>query len=296
MDACFMSMGEVAWEISEYVNILVGAEGLEPAFGWPYGRILADAKANRGANQKGLPMDPRQVARAIVKGYVEHYADYDRAAGRSVDLAAIDLRRFKNVKDSFKRTCLHTQDPHGCRQARGAAKAADARAISDSGQRAEAEADAEQMRRASHHKIVLAHWYAQTYKSDQFVDLRDLCVQIGKQFGPGDVRDRCNAVIKALSTCVISSGCSGFAYQHSHGVSIYFPWAMVSADYKNVKFASDTRWEEFLQDHILATQREARFPSGSQTFMPSLRLAADRQTAVGKQKIDAYGALRKCHR
>ena len=32
-DACFMSMGEVAYEILEYADILIGAEGMEPAFG-----------------------------------------------------------------------------------------------------------------------------------------------------------------------------------------------------------------------------------------------------------------------
>ena len=38
MDACFMSMGEVAYEIRESVDVLVGAEGLEPALL----RLLAD--------------------------------------------------------------------------------------------------------------------------------------------------------------------------------------------------------------------------------------------------------------
>ena len=38
---------------------------------------------------------------------------------------------------------------------------------------------------ADDNKLLLAHWYAQTYKFDQFVDLKDLCIQIQKQFGPG---------------------------------------------------------------------------------------------------------------
>ena len=44
-------------------------------------------------------------------------------------------------------------------------------------------------------------------------------------------------MIDALEACVIRSGCSGFAYQHSHGLSIYFPWAFVSPDYRNLQFA-----------------------------------------------------------
>ena len=44
MDACFMSMFEVAFEIRTSVDLLIGAEGLEPEFGWPYARILARAR------------------------------------------------------------------------------------------------------------------------------------------------------------------------------------------------------------------------------------------------------------
>ena len=48
MDACFMSMFEVAYEIRKHVGILIGAEGLEPEFGWPYSRILAEARRRLG--------------------------------------------------------------------------------------------------------------------------------------------------------------------------------------------------------------------------------------------------------
>ena len=104
MDACFMSMGEVGYEIRDSVNIMIGAEGLEPALGWPYGRILADAKAYReSARGKTYPnRTARELAGAIVKSYVDHYADYDRAAGLSVDLAAMDLGKIQDVKDAFK--------------------------------------------------------------------------------------------------------------------------------------------------------------------------------------------------
>ena len=36
--------------------------------------------------------------------------------------------------------------------------------------------------KAGQEKVLLAHWYAQTYKFDQYVDLRDFCVQLQKQF------------------------------------------------------------------------------------------------------------------
>ena len=55
--------------------------------------------------------------------------------------------------------------------------------------------------------------------------------------------------------CIIMSGCSGFACQHSYGLSIYFPWGVVSPDYENLVFAKDaeaggTGWRGFLQAHL----------------------------------------------
>ncbi|MCK7472206.1 MAG: clostripain-related cysteine peptidase [Desulfomicrobium escambiense] len=89
MDACYMSMGEVAYEIRESADILIGAEGLEPEFGWPYGRILARARAFLGdatRNPTKRHLNPVELARAIVEEYITHYSDYDRSAGRSADL------------------------------------------------------------------------------------------------------------------------------------------------------------------------------------------------------------------
>ena len=99
-DACFMSMGEVALEVRDYADILVGAEGMEPAFGWPYRRLIAKAKG-RARKETGHPT-PENLAREIVEEYVTHYHDFDRTAGRSADLAAIDLRKLDDVVTSFQ--------------------------------------------------------------------------------------------------------------------------------------------------------------------------------------------------
>ena len=256
MDACFMSMGEVGYEIRDFVNIMIGAEGLEPALGWPYGRILADAKAYReSARGKTYPnRTAREFAGAIVKSYVDHYADYDRAAGLSVDLAAMDLRKIQGVKDAFEALVKSL----------------------------------EKFTAADHDKLLLAHWYAQTYKFDQFVDLMDLCSQIQKQFGHGELWNLCEAVITALKECIISSGCSGFAYQYSYGLSIYFPWAFVSADYRNLQFPRQTNWYEFIKAHVQATQRAPRFACESEKDFPALRCGQDLTKAVTarQEKLD----------
>ena len=240
LDACYMAMGEVAYQIREHVGILIGAEGLEPAFGWPYRRILSAAKAYRSAPEnKGQSMDPRRLAEAIVRQYVEHYLDYDIAVGRSADLAAIDLTRMGDL----------------------------AQAVS-----ALAESLIKAVHADQHDLVTLAHWYAQTYKADQFVDLRDFCDQTRKRFTSDDsagvhagVRAACDRVLRALDgdaqgngRCIIRSGCTGFAHQHSYGISIYFPWAIVSQDYRGLDFAKDTRWDDFLACQVARTRRDSR--------------------------------------
>ena len=190
LDACYMCMGELAYELRDDVEFLVGPEGLEPAFGWPYRRIV------RRMREADESMAPEALATAIVKEYVETYRNYDSTAGRSADLAALRAAGMRAVTGRFR--SLVAKLPR-----------------SESG-------DA---------KVLLAHWYAQTYKADQFVDLKDLCTQLQKQFPrrPG-IRDACTAVADAVASCVVISGCSGFATQHSWGVSIYFPWSVIAPD------------------------------------------------------------------
>jgi hypothetical protein len=118
--------------------------------------------------------------------------------------------------------------------------------------------------RAAHERTLLAHWYAQTYKADQFVDLKDFCDKLREQFsGTPEVRRACTAVIRALSRCVIVSRCSGFATQHSYGVSIYFPWGVIAPEYWDRPFAEDTGWLNYLRSHLDKTRRDPRYTQRS---------------------------------
>jgi hypothetical protein len=243
MDACYMGMGEVAGQIRDYANILIAPEGTVPAFGWPYGRLIATARKFRAAHDN-QPMPPRRLAESIVQNYVEHYSDYDRSAGRSVDLAAIDLTKVDDLDEAMANL---------------------ARSLNE----------------ANQDRIVVAHWRAQTYKAEQFVDLHDFCIQTYKQFHRVDesVIAACVRVIQILDGdtqaiadalagrplttggggCIIRCGCSGFAHQHSYGLAVYFPWAFVAAAYKRLSFGRDREWYDFLQTHVKATRRESRF-------------------------------------
>lgn len=233
MDACYMSMAEVCYELRDHAHILIGAEGLVPEFGWPYSKFL------KRVRNKGRALNAEEAAIEFVTEFVEHYEAYDT----SVDLAAIKLDQMGDLKDEFASlvTALKGQP--------------DAR-----------------------NKLISAHWNAQTYKSDQFVDLKDLCALIagnheGKKSFDLDfnstVKGRAKSIVDRLKKTVLLSGCSGFAYQWSHGLSIYFPWAYVSPDYQNMKFSKSqdeekeeergTGWCDFIKELVKETRRESRY-------------------------------------
>ncbi len=49
-------------------------------------------------------------------------------------------------------------------------------------------------------RVTLAHYDAQTYKAEQFVDLHDFCIQIYQRFeGDDDVQEACRKVVRILN-------------------------------------------------------------------------------------------------
>lgn len=63
-DACLMNMVEIAHHFAPQVEIIVGSQQTEPAKGWPYNKVLKQAKSAR---------TPGELAKGIVKEYVNDY-------------------------------------------------------------------------------------------------------------------------------------------------------------------------------------------------------------------------------
>src|ERR1041385_6319395 len=247
LDSCMMSNAEIGYELRNYVRFMVGAEGFEPNMGWPYERILSAILSNPKT-------EPRDLVLQIVERYVNFYSDFV-PAGRSVDQAACDLSKCDDLAKAIK-------------------KLADALT--------EGLKDTDTLR-----QIVLAHWEAQSYKDDQYVDLWDFCDLLDR--GPAEppkytppkgppvtgsvvmsgltvptyIRDACREVKTVLTggpnkvsdssanqAMVLLSCYSGPAVQYSHGLSVYFPWSNVVESYKDLEFADDTNWRSFLLKYV----------------------------------------------
>jgi len=250
LDSCMMSMAEIGYELRKYVDFTVGAEGYEPNSGWPYEQVLSEIMTQPN-------IQPDALAVKIVERYVNYYRDFVPAA-RSVDLSACDLRKcdelanaVRELADVMYAKITNKNDPAGA---------------------------AETLRH-----IVLAHWEAQSYKDDQYVDLYDFCdlLDQGYKESPDNpltgsvimrnlqvddvIRTACQKVKKVLvgdatnaNGMILKSCYSGPAVQYSHGLSVYFPWSNVVDTYKELEFAKDTHWRKFLLTYIELTRRGTR--------------------------------------
>lgn len=243
-DSCVMSMAEVVYEVQPYVKVMIGNEGLDPSTGWNYAAVLDRLRQNPTADEKDL-------SKAIVLDYISYYKDYV-LGDISVDQSALDLTGDK-VKG------LHT-------------------ALTElSGQLSKA-----LQSRRTREAILLAHWEAQSYKFEQYTDLYDFCELIAKRLPK--LNDSCSEVMKAIDAMTLFSDHAGAAFQRSHGLSVFFPWANIEDPdgtrdldyYARLRFADDNPdfsetypkngWLAFLENYLKSTQTP---PIGKAPFVSS---------------------------
>jgi Clostripain family len=85
-DACLMNMLEIAYEMKNTANIMVGSEQTEPGAGWPYTAIL-----------KPLVAKPSMAAGDLAKLIVNEYGKYFQKEGEAATQSALDLSRIENT-------------------------------------------------------------------------------------------------------------------------------------------------------------------------------------------------------
>jgi len=85
-DACLMNMLEIAYEMKDTANYMVGSEETEPGAGWPYTAILKQLVANPATK-------PADLAKTIVA----EYGKYFQKAGETATQSALDLGQIQSV-------------------------------------------------------------------------------------------------------------------------------------------------------------------------------------------------------
>jgi hypothetical protein len=252
LDSCQMSTVEVGYEVRKSVSYLVASEGPIANTGWPYRQVL-EALAERAE----APSD--ELARAVTGSYLRFYRDYE-IAGLSTDIAVSDLSKMDRLAEAVSGLGRALAAPLSEIGADGVEEAKELSEL-DSGTVSES--------RSARDAIVLAHWSAQSYKCDRYVDLHDFAMQL-RRFAAGRngkslelLRSASHQVLEAIESAIVSAGTTGPELQHSHGLSIYFPWSFRDyiPEYRNLRFAEDTGWRKFLETYLRATRRMRRFQS-----------------------------------
>lgn len=248
-DSCLMSMIEVCYELRDNAKLLVGSQGSEANLGWPYKAVFEYLQEN-------CTDTPDKLAKAVVDATVMYYLDFSIIANSSADLSVADLAANKIKElvaaiDEFAKSLL--------------AKLPEPHESGESNETAGSEKDdvnnieKDELLRT----LIFAHWYAQTYYSDQYADIADFCDVLSSNLNPASFKEiiaACKRVIRAIKDNFIIYHCyTGPMYQYSNGISIYFPWAQIYPLYENARpsleFLKHTHWLKFIQRYIKVTQR-----------------------------------------
>jgi pentapeptide MXKDX repeat protein len=275
MDNCLMSMGEICYELRDLAQIVVGCESYSPASGWPYRQILErmrkDFAKPKLAKRKSVSAE---AAKAIVEEYVNYYSSY-WIGGLSVAQSALDLSRIKKLRTVVDKLANNLEREL-------------LREFEKNGQRHQTRHKAHPFQDA----LVLAHWEAQSYNGESFVDLYDFCDCLENRLRSGSVAKSCREVKKFIKSEFVLKSCySGAVYQYSHGVSMYFPWANVMGSYENLDFIQDSAgsgWGSFLHTYTVITRREPR----GIDFKSKLSEASTAAMSLGRMGSDRMGSDR----
>jgi Clostripain family len=218
MDSCLMSGAEVCYQMRNSTRFTVACEGIGPADGWPYDKILTELASKP-------TISPRELASRIVERYLAFYTDYEDVA---VTQSACDLSKcpaLAIIVDRLAEVLLNNLSDKEVRKA-----------VMLSRWQAQSYEGTEYV--DLYDFCSLLHYYCNRKR------IKVACREVMKTIGPGGF--------------VLKSGYRGHDAQYSYGLSIYFPQDEISRFYERLDFANDTRWVEFLKEYITETRRPDR--------------------------------------
>ena len=216
MDACLMTMLEVAYQIRDHALILVGSEESEPGEGWPYDRILAD-----------LARSPRMDGEALSKTIVNRYIDsYDKGApfSPSVTQAAVDLSKLGDITQAVDDLAAGLLGKLNSTQTQAA--------------------------------IYMAWRNTTRFYENLYMDLYQFADNLGRLSEDRQIQNGCTAIKRTFegreaASPLIAERHSGESMKAVRGLSIYMPPFKNPSDfYRELDFANQTKWADFLSAYL----------------------------------------------
>lgn len=89
-DSCLMAMGEVVGQMKDGISNFIGSEEVEPAPGWPYGRLLT-------AWNSGAEKTPADIAKILTQVYVDSYGGTGQ-----LTLSGMDMSRYDELASAVR--------------------------------------------------------------------------------------------------------------------------------------------------------------------------------------------------
>jgi hypothetical protein len=213
-DASLMQMAEVAYEIRNSAQVMVGSEESPPGEGYFYDSFLADLVSNPS-------MTAAQFGTQIVNRTLEAYTQaFGATDSRTLDVtqSAIDLTKMQGVADRLNvfadSLILHLGDSRT--------------ALMNARLNAE------------------AYGHGDPFYSD-YKDLWDYCDNVKATVQPADLVAAASGVQQALSAAIIANT-DGAGHPRSHGQAIYVPPASgYDSNYANLALSRVTDWGKWIQ-------------------------------------------------
>jgi hypothetical protein len=208
LDACLMTMIEVAYQLRDHAQVLVGSEALEPAPGWPHDAIL-------GSLTRRPEMMAAELGATIVSRYVEAYD----GSGAEATQSAIALDRLDDLVsavDTLARAFLADLTKQDMQAAIRLARSRTLSFFEDS-------------------YVDLHHFATELARATDREQIQRACRDVAAIVDGG-----------GAGSPIIATGHVGEGMASARGISIYFPTFPVVAHYETLAFAERTRWGEFL--------------------------------------------------
>jgi Clostripain family len=192
IDACGLSLFELASELSGCGDFLVASQEDVPDQSFPYEQMLLKMRTEDKAET---------VAADIPELYRQFYQDYvlgPEAGTNEITLASVRLKSTGSVQEPLKllsKALLSSVSDPALRKA-----------------------------------ILSARKGTREFALGMFVDLRDFCVQLTGQVADGELKSACDAVRNAIDAsgedaCILTNRAGkGSEPTHCHGLSIYLPY------------------------------------------------------------------------
>lgn len=207
-DACLMGMTEVAYSIKDDADIMIASEENIPATGQPYDQVLSRIATNPAVSSSDL-------SHAIVDIYMDYAMSTQSGTLTQSAINLPALNQVISAADQLGRALLLNINT-----VRPAVRLA--------------------QEQTQHFDFDKAYY-------DDYKDLYDFANRINARVGSPDVRTAAQATMTAVNNAVLYQRNSGGQVSNSRGISIYLPGpGFMLPQYRNISFAQNTQWDEFL--------------------------------------------------